>query len=62
MKVMFERNIYYPNETANAVITIDNSKSVMDIKSVDLIIEQNVELYTDRKDYKQTFTILQSSN
>jgi len=39
MKVMFERNIYYPEEKAFAMFTIDNSRSVLDIKSVDLVIK-----------------------
>lgn len=61
MTVNFEKNVYFSNDMANAMVNVDNSQSHLDIKELDFQVTQKICL-NGNWGWKQDLAVLESKD
>ncbi|CAI2367408.1 unnamed protein product [Moneuplotes crassus] len=59
LECCFERNVYHSQETAKAIVNVDNSDCDADVDNVVMNLKQTVTLRTDHHTYQRTFKVLE---
>ena len=58
MMVEFEKNVYFPDEKASAIVQADNTKSQLKVKEIEFEIVQ--EIFLNGSHWSGTFEILEN--
>jgi hypothetical protein len=62
MQVAFQKNVFFSNEIANAMVTVDNTKSKLRVNEIEFQVTQHLKISNGHRTHHHKKDILENKD